>query len=77
MWVKETAYIQRLGNVSPLSALLPNTHVSVNVKTEVYLGEFTMPRYFPVLNLYLTAANSTANASNPLVCDYIKLVPGL
>lgn len=71
------AYTQRLGIGSPLSALLPYTNVAANVKTEVYLGEFTMPRYFPVLNLFLTAANSTANAANPLVCDYIKLVPGL
>jgi uncharacterized surface protein with fasciclin (FAS1) repeats len=71
------AYTQRLGIGSPLSTLLPYTNVAANVKTEVYLGEFTMPRYFPVLSLFLTAANSTANAANPLVCDYIKLVPGL
>lgn len=71
------AYTQRLGIGSPLSTLLPYVSVPANKKDEVYLGEFTMPRYFPVLNLFLTAANSTANAANPLVCDYIKLVPGL
>lgn len=71
------AYQQRLGIGSPLSTLLPYINVAANVKTEVYLGEFTAGRYLPVMNLYLTAANSTANASNPLVCDYIKLVPSL
>jgi hypothetical protein len=56
---------------------LPYVNVAANVKSEVYLGEFTMAKYSPVLSLYLTAANSTANAANPLVCDYIKLVPSL
>ncbi len=40
-------------------------------------GEFTVSKYSPVLKIYLTAANSTSNAVNPLVCDYIKLVPSL
>ncbi len=71
------AYTQKLGIGSPLATLLPYVNVAANVKTEVYLGEFTMTRYSPVLSLFLTAANSTANASNPLVCDYIKLVPSL
>lgn len=70
-------YQQLLGIGSPTSAALPYMNVVANVKTEVYLGEFTMSRYMPVFNIYLTAANSTANASNPLVCDYIKLVPSL
>lgn len=70
-------YTQRLGVGSPISASLPYTNVLANVKTEVLLGEFTVGRYYPVLNLFLTAANSTANASNPLVLDYIKLVPSL
>jgi hypothetical protein len=71
------AYTQKLGIGSPLATLLPYVNVAANVKTEVYLGEFTMTKYSPVLSLYLTAANSTANAANPLVCDYIKLVPSL
>lgn len=66
---------QRLGVGTPLSTLLPYVNVSANVFSEVLLGEFTMGRYVPVLNLFLTAANSTANASNPLVCDYIRLEP--
>lgn len=68
---------QRLGVGSPLSALLPYVNVAANVQTEVFLGEFSAGRYMPVLNLFLTAANSTSNAVNPLVCDYIKLVPSL
>lgn len=71
------AFTQKLGIGSPASVLLPYVNVAANVKGEVYLGEFTMAKYSPVLSLYLTAANSTANAANPLVCDYIKLVPSL
>jgi hypothetical protein len=70
-------FTQKLGIGSPLATLLPYVSVPSKVKTEVYLGEFTMTKYSPVLSLYLTAANSTANAANPLVCDYIKLVPSL
>lgn len=44
---------------------------------EVYIGEFTMSKYEPLYNIYLVAANSTTAAVNPLVCDYIKLVPSL
>lgn len=66
---------QRLGVGSPLSALLPYVNVNANVQAEVLLGEFAIGRYMPVLNLFLTAANSTANAANPLVCDYIRLEP--
>ncbi len=71
------SFNQRVGVGSPTSALLPYVSVTANKKTETYLGEFALSRYFPLLSLYLTAANSTSNAANPLVCDYIKLVPGL
>lgn len=70
-------FTQRLGVGSPLSTLLPYVNVVANTRGEVLLGEFTLTTYSPVLSLFLTAANSTANAANPLVCDYIKLVPSL
>jgi uncharacterized surface protein with fasciclin (FAS1) repeats len=53
------------------------TTVPANVFNEVLVGETTLPAYQPVLNVYLTAANSTTAASNPLVCDYIRLEPQL
>ncbi len=70
-------FTQKLGVGSPDALLLPYVNVAANVKGEIYLGEFSLTRYSPVLSFYLTAANSTANAANPLVCDYIKLVPSL
>lgn len=70
-------FTQRLGVGSPLSTLLPYTSVVANTRGEVFLGEFTLATYSPMFSLFLTAANSTANAANPLVCDYIKLVPSL
>lgn len=70
-------HTQRLGIGSPTSTALNYITVPLNSFDEAFLGEFTLTRYSPVLNLFLTAANSTANASNPLVCDYIKLVPSL
>ncbi|MCU7550654.1 fasciclin domain-containing protein [Chitinophagaceae bacterium LB-8] len=51
------------------------TAVNANVYTEVLLGETTLPVYKPVLDVYLTAANSGAAAVNPIVCDYIRLEP--
>jgi uncharacterized surface protein with fasciclin (FAS1) repeats len=53
------------------------TVVNPNVYTEVYLGETTLPTFKSVLDVYLTAANSTTAAVNPVVLDYIRLVPSL
>lgn len=53
------------------------TVVNPNVYTEVYLGETTLTTYRSVLDIFLTAANSATAAVNPLVCDYIRLVPEL
>lgn len=39
---------------------------------EIYIGEFTMSQYAPLFNVYLIA-----NGTNPIVCNYIKLVPSL
>ena len=54
---------------------LPYTIVPIKSAAETFIGEFTLPRYKPTLNLYLTGANSTTAAVNPIVCDYIRLVP--
>jgi uncharacterized surface protein with fasciclin (FAS1) repeats len=72
-----TTFTQKLGIGIATSATLPYITVNVNDYSEVYLGEFTMPVYSPFLDLYLTAANSTTATANPIVCDYIKLVPVL
>jgi hypothetical protein len=66
---------QKLGIGEATSAILPYVAVTVRDLNEVKLGEFTNDRYWPTFNVYLTAANSTTAAVNPLVCDYIKLVP--
>lgn len=71
------AFSQKLAIGDPATLLLPYTVVSANTFTEVYLGEFSLSTYQAVLDLYLTAANTTVAATNPLVCDYIRLVPSL
>ena len=70
-------FTQKLGIGSPTSATFNYTTVALNDYNEVYIGEFTNARYWPKYDIFLTAANSTTAAANPLVCDYIKLVPGL
>jgi uncharacterized surface protein with fasciclin (FAS1) repeats len=70
-------FTQKLGIGTAISTTFPYTTVAVNNFSEVYIGEFTMSSYQPLFNVYLTAANSTTAAVNPLVCDYIKLVPSL
>jgi hypothetical protein len=70
-------FTQKLGIGDPVSTTFAYTTVALNNYNEVYIGEFTNARYWPKYNVYLTAANSTTAAVNPLVCDYIKLVPGL
>jgi hypothetical protein len=71
------AFSQKLAINDPTTLLLPYTVVNANTFSEVYLGEFPLATYQTVLDLYLTAANSTTAAVNPLVCDYIRLVPSL
>ena len=70
-------FTQKLGVGEATSAILPYVTVAVRNFNEVKIGEFTNDRYWPKFNVYLTAANSTTAAANPLVCDYIKLVPSL
>ncbi len=70
-------FTQKLGIGVATSATFGYTTVALNNFSEVYIGEFTNARYWPKYDIFLTAANSTTAAANPLVCDYIKLVPGL
>ena len=53
------------------------TVVNPNVFNEIYVGETTPAYYMPFLDVYLTAANTTTAATNPIVCDYIRLEPQL
>ncbi len=70
-------FSQKLGIGTATSTTFGYTLVDLLNYNEVYIGEFTMAKYEPVFPIYLTAANSTTRAVNPLVCDYIKLVPSL
>ena len=70
-------FTQKLGIGIATSTTFGYTNVLSNDYNEVYIGEFTNARYWPKYDIFLTAANSTTAAVNPLVCDYIKLVPGL
>lgn len=70
-------FTQKLGIGTATSTTFGYTTVGLNNYDEVYIGQFTMPGYRPFFNIYLTAANSTTSSANPLVCDYIKLVPAL
>jgi uncharacterized surface protein with fasciclin (FAS1) repeats len=69
------SFNQKLAIGSPTAATFAYTAVPANNYNEVYIGEFTQANYQSFLDLYLVAANSTTTAVNPLVCDYIKLVP--
>ena len=68
---------QKLAIGAPTAATFAYTVVPLLNYSEVYIGEFINSRYWPSYNVYLVAANSTTAAVNPIVCDYIKLVPGL
>lgn len=69
------AFTQKLGIEFASSAKLPYVSVAPNEYGEIYLGEFTLDTYYSTLDIFLTAANSTSAAVNPLVCDYIRLEP--
>lgn len=72
-----STFTQKLGIGTYDSGILPYVTVALNNYNEVLLGEFTLSAYTPILNLYLTAANSTTATANPLVCDYIRIEPVL
>jgi hypothetical protein len=64
-----------LGIGIPTSTTFGYIPVPVNNYGELYIGEFTNDLYQPTYSIYLTAANSTSNAANPITCDYIRLEP--
>ncbi len=70
-----TTHTQKLSIGDPLATNLPYATVPLNTYTEQLIGEFTLSRYNPTLDLYLVAANNTVQATSPIVCDYIRLVP--
>ena len=65
-------FTQKLVVGTATSPTFAFTNVVARNFNEIYIGEFTMSQYAPAFNLYLIA-----NGTNPLVCDYIKLVPSL
>jgi uncharacterized surface protein with fasciclin (FAS1) repeats len=68
---------QKVGIGTATATLLPYVNVVSNTYSEVYLGEFPITFFQPVLDVYLTAANSSGVAVSPLVCDYIRFEPVL
>lgn len=77
--VVPAVFSQRLAMGAIGANFLPNaTGQSVNPLsyTETYIGDWVQPSY-GTLNMYLTAAASTAVATNKLNLDYIRLVPDL
>lgn len=70
-------FTQLLGIGTSTANLLPYVTVSPNNYNEVYLGEFTISTFRPVLNVYLTAANNTTSNTNMITADYIRLEPVL
>lgn len=69
------AFRQMLGIGTFAAPALPYTTVQPNNYDEVALGEFELPAYHPLLNIFLTADNSTNDDANKITVDYIKLEP--
>lgn len=65
-------FTQKLAIGTTASATFALTNVVAGNYNEIYIGEFTMSQYAPLFNVYLVA-----NGTNPIVCNYIKLVPSL
>jgi len=68
-------FSQKLSIDSINNATIPYVVVPVTTFTEVFIGEFTLTSYMATRDIFLTAANSTTAAANPLVCDYIRIEP--
>ncbi|OLY92801.1 Uncaracterized surface protein containing fasciclin (FAS1) repeats [Cnuella takakiae] len=74
--INPTAFQQRLALGSRTATNFALRAVDANNYGEVLLGEYTHPAYGP-LDLFLTAASSTAAGVNTLTLDYIRLEPQL
>lgn len=68
---------QKVGIGGYTSTLLPYITVQPNTYSEVYLGEFTLTSFRSVLDVFLTADNSTNDDANKITVDYIRLEPVL
>jgi uncharacterized surface protein with fasciclin (FAS1) repeats len=68
---------QLLAIGTPFATTLPYITVQPNNYAEVYLGEFTITSFRPILDIHLTAANSTNDDANKITVDYIRLEPVL
>lgn len=68
-------FSQKLSIDSITNATIPYVVVPVSTYSEVFIGEFTLASYAATRDIFLTAANSTTAAANPLVCDYIRIEP--
>lgn len=68
-------FSQKIGVDSFNSVVPAYAVVQMNTYSEQFAGEFTLTRYRPTFNLYLTAANNTTANTNALVCNYIRLIP--
>ncbi|MFD2888685.1 fasciclin domain-containing protein [Chitinophaga cymbidii] len=68
-------FSQKLGIGTPDATLLDYVTVTPDNYEEVLVGEFTLDAFHPLLDIYLTAANTTNAANSALVCDYIRLEP--
>ncbi|MCS3797293.1 fasciclin domain-containing protein [Niastella sp. OAS944] len=70
-------YKQLLGIETPTGTKLSYTTVAPNEYREVFLGEFELTNYSPVLNIHLTADNNTNSNTSKITVDYIRLEPVL
>jgi hypothetical protein len=68
---------QMLGIGTPTATALPYITVQPNNYNEIYLGEFTLSSFRPILDIHLTADNSTNDDANKITVDYIRLEPVL
>ncbi|WP_207495863.1 fasciclin domain-containing protein [Aridibaculum aurantiacum] len=68
---------QKIGIGTATSTILPYVNVNPNVYDEVYLGEFTLTSFQPLLQVFLTADNSTNASLNLIVLDYVRFEPVL
>lgn len=70
-----TSFTQKLAIDLPTSTTLAYTTVGVNNYNEVYVGDVKIDSFKNTLNVFLVGAANTTTATNPLVCDYIRLEP--
>jgi len=68
-------FTQKIAFGDPASTGSGYKTVSVNNFDEVTVGQVEFSNYSGFVDMFLVATNTTTAATNPLVCDYIKLDP--